>query len=159
VPDYARTMLMNMLTTTVAGSDLAGVLAPMAGQALVVDALVEGLAPVVGMVLRVGMGLGGRVLARAGPAVRPGSDPWLVHRRPRRDRVRHRGPDRHPPDHRTGPGRRRRRDHVLHRPRPAGAGRGPGDALVITADGKGIPVRPEALRPGPRTQPDDPARP
>ena len=66
MPDYARTMLMNMLTTTVAGSDLGEVLASMAGQELVVDALVEGLAPVVGMVLQVGMGLGGRAAGTAG---------------------------------------------------------------------------------------------
>jgi hypothetical protein len=63
MPGYAHTLLMNMLTDAVAGSDLAEVLEPMAGQERGADALLEGLRPVVGMLLQVGMGLGGRVAA------------------------------------------------------------------------------------------------
>jgi hypothetical protein len=46
-------------------------------------------------------------------AVRPGIGPGLIHRRRRRRRVRHRGPDRHPADHQTDPGRSSRRDRLL----------------------------------------------
>jgi hypothetical protein len=56
-------MLVNMLTATVAESDLGGILAPMAEQGPVIEALVEGLGPVLGTLLQVGMGLGARVAA------------------------------------------------------------------------------------------------
>ena len=61
--DYARTALMGMLTAMVTGPDLAEVLGPVAGQGPVIDALIDGLGPVVVSLLRVGIGLGGRTAA------------------------------------------------------------------------------------------------
>jgi hypothetical protein len=61
--DYARTMLVNMVTATVAGSDLVEFSHLPGGWESVLDALVGGLSPVVGMVLQLGMGLGGRAAA------------------------------------------------------------------------------------------------
>jgi hypothetical protein len=63
VEDYARTALMGMLTAMVTGPDLAEVLGPVAGQGPVIDALIDGLGPVVVSLLRVGIGLGGRTAA------------------------------------------------------------------------------------------------
>ena len=45
--DYARTALMGMLTATVTGPDLAEVLGPVTGRGPVIDALIDGLGPVV----------------------------------------------------------------------------------------------------------------
>ncbi|HEY6796801.1 MAG TPA: ISKra4 family transposase [Kineosporiaceae bacterium] len=61
--DYARTVLMEMLTTTATGPDLAGVLGPWPGQRPALDALIEGLKPVVAALLQVTLGLGGRMAA------------------------------------------------------------------------------------------------
>lgn len=61
--DYARTALMGMLTATVGGADLDGVLGPLAGQGPVIEALMEGLGPVVLALLQAGIGLGGRAAA------------------------------------------------------------------------------------------------
>lgn len=61
--DYARTALMEMLTATVTGPDLAEVLGPVTGQGPVIDALIDGLGPVVVSLLQVGIGLGGRTAA------------------------------------------------------------------------------------------------
>ena len=61
--DYARTALMGMLTAMVTAPDLAEVLGPVAGQGPVIDALIDGLGPVVVSLLRVGIGLGGRTAA------------------------------------------------------------------------------------------------
>jgi hypothetical protein len=63
VEDYARTALMEMLTTTVAGPGLARLLEPLAGRRLVLDSLIEGLKPVVATLLQVTFGLGGRAAA------------------------------------------------------------------------------------------------
>ena len=238
---------MGMLTATVTGPDLAEVLGPVTGRGPVIDALIDGLGPVVVRLLQVGIGLGGRaaagtvslgeveqelrtsgreliraamqavmdaasaaeerrpggvdgpdgvrrttgggrarpqcgdrvradqgvpaglpgpaggerapagrgagpacgpVLTRSGQAVRPGIGPGLVHRRRRRRRVRHRGPDRHPADHRTDPGRSSRRDRLLRRPRPRGVRRRPGRR---TGDHRGRQGRPGPTRgPAPR---------
>ena len=54
--DYARTALMGMLTATVTGPDLAEVLGPVTGQGPVIDALIDGLGPVVVSLLQVGSG-------------------------------------------------------------------------------------------------------
>jgi len=54
---------MEMLTTTATGPDLAGVLGPLAGRRPVLDALIEGLGPVVSRLLQVTLGLGGRAAA------------------------------------------------------------------------------------------------
>ena len=59
--DYARTALMGMLTVT--GPDLAEVLGPVTGRGPVIDALIDGLGPVVVSLLQVGIGLGGRAAA------------------------------------------------------------------------------------------------
>ena len=61
--DYARTALMGMLTATVTGPDLAEVLGPVTGRGPVIDALIDGLGPVVVRLLQVGIGLGGRAAA------------------------------------------------------------------------------------------------
>ena len=61
--DYARTALMGMLTAMVTGPDLAEVLGPVTGQGPVIDALIDGLGPVVVSLLQVGIGLGGRAAA------------------------------------------------------------------------------------------------
>ena len=61
--DYARTALMGMLTATVTGPDLAEVLGPVTGRGPVIDALIDGLGPVVVSLLQVGIGLGGRAAA------------------------------------------------------------------------------------------------
>ena len=61
--DYARTALMGMLTATVTGPDLAEVLGPVTGRGPVIDALIDGLGPVVVRLLQVGIGLGGRTAA------------------------------------------------------------------------------------------------
>ena len=61
--EYARTALMEMLTTTATGPELAGVLGPLAGQRSVLDVLIEGLTPVVSTLLQVTLGLGGRAAA------------------------------------------------------------------------------------------------
>ena len=61
--EYARTALMGMLTAMVTAPDLAEVLGPVAGQGPVIDALIDGLGPVVVSLLRVGIGLGGRTAA------------------------------------------------------------------------------------------------
>ena len=61
--DYARTALMGMLTATVTGPDLAEVLGPVTGRRPVIDALIDGLGPVVVRLLQVGIGLGGRAAA------------------------------------------------------------------------------------------------
>jgi hypothetical protein len=63
VEDYAHTALMQMLTTRAAGPDLAGVLAPLTARRPVMDALIEGLGPVVSTLLQVTLGLGGRAAA------------------------------------------------------------------------------------------------
>jgi hypothetical protein len=63
VEDYARTALMGMLTATVTGPDLAEVLGPVTGRGPVIDALIDGLGPVVVRLLQVGIGLGGRAAA------------------------------------------------------------------------------------------------
>lgn len=54
---------MEMLTTTVTGPDLARALEPLAGRRLVLDALIEGLKPVVAALLQLTLGLGGRAAA------------------------------------------------------------------------------------------------
>ena len=59
VSDYARTALMEMLTTAASGPDLAGALESVAGQRPVLDVLIEGLGPVVSTLLQVTLGLGG----------------------------------------------------------------------------------------------------
>ena len=61
--DYARTALMGMLTAMVTGPDLAEVLGPVTGRGPVIDALIDGLGPVVVSLLQVGIGLGGRAAA------------------------------------------------------------------------------------------------
>ncbi|HWO63256.1 MAG TPA: ISKra4 family transposase [Umezawaea sp.] len=61
--DYPRTALMGMLTATVTGPDLAEVLGPVTGRGPVIDALIDGLGPVVVRLLQVGIGLGGRAAA------------------------------------------------------------------------------------------------
>ena len=61
--DYARTALMEMLTTTATGPDLAGALESVAGRRPVLEALIEGLEPVVSRLLQVTLGLGGRAAA------------------------------------------------------------------------------------------------
>ena len=61
--DYARTALMGMLTAMVTGPDLAEVLGPVTGRGPVIDALIDGLGPVVVRLLQVGIGLGGRAAA------------------------------------------------------------------------------------------------
>jgi hypothetical protein len=61
--EYARTVLMEMLTTTATRADLAGVLEALAGQRPVLDTLIEGLVPVVSTLLQVALGLGGRAAA------------------------------------------------------------------------------------------------
>ena len=61
--EYARTALTEMLTTTATGSELAGVLEPLAGRRPVLEVLLEGLAPVVSTLLQVTLGLGGRAAA------------------------------------------------------------------------------------------------
>ena len=61
--DYARTALLEMLTTTAGGSDLARALEPLAGRWPVLDALVQGLRPMVSTLLQVTLGLGGCVVA------------------------------------------------------------------------------------------------
>jgi hypothetical protein len=63
VEHYAQTALMEMLTTTATGSDLAGVLGPLSEQWPVLDALIGGLGPVVSTLLQVTLGLGGRAAA------------------------------------------------------------------------------------------------
>lgn len=60
---YARTALIDMLTTTATVPDLARALGPLAGQRPVLDALIEGLGPVVSTLLQVAIGLGGRTAA------------------------------------------------------------------------------------------------
>jgi len=64
VSDYARTALMEMLRTAI-GPDLAGALGCVAGQRPVLDALIEGLGPVVSSLLQVTLGLGGRAAVGA----------------------------------------------------------------------------------------------
>ena len=54
---------MGMLTATVTGPDLAEVLGPVTGRGPVIDALIDGLGPVVVGLLQVGIGLGGRAAA------------------------------------------------------------------------------------------------
>lgn len=61
--EYACTALMEMLTTTATGPDLAGALESLSGQRPVLDALIEGLGPVVSTLLQVTLGLGGRAAA------------------------------------------------------------------------------------------------
>ena len=61
--EYARTALLEMLTRSVTGLDLAGALESVAGQRPVLDALIEGLGPVVSTLLQVTFGLGGRTAA------------------------------------------------------------------------------------------------
>lgn len=61
--DYACTALMEMLTTTATGQDLAEALRPLAGHRLVLDVLIEGLKPVMATLLQVALGLGGRAAA------------------------------------------------------------------------------------------------
>ena len=60
---YAHTALMDMLTTAATGPDLAGVLGSLSCQRPVMDALIEGMGPVVSMLLQVTLGLGGRAAA------------------------------------------------------------------------------------------------
>jgi hypothetical protein len=245
VEDYARTAVMEMLTTTATGPDLAGVLGLLAGQRPVLDALIDGLGPVVSTLLQVTLGLGGRTAAgtvslgqaeeelrisgrdlmratlqavvdaasAAQERVPGGVDGPDGVRRSRVeddhartvatvfgritvDRLAYRAPqvcNVHPLDevldlpdglYSTGLARLSSREAVRGSFTEAGdaveyvtgvrigtrqlieltraaaddvvgyytarqvPAAGPGDALVITADGKGIPVRPEALRPG-----------
>lgn len=61
--EYAHEMLMNMVTAAVAGTDLTEVLESLAGQDLAVETLIEGLRPVMGRMLQLGLGLGGRMVA------------------------------------------------------------------------------------------------
>ena len=61
--DYAHAALMEMLTTTAGGPDLAGALGQLCGQRPVLDALIDGLGPVVSTLLQVTLGLGGRAAA------------------------------------------------------------------------------------------------
>ena len=61
--EYARTALMGMLTAVATGPELAEVGGAVAGQGAVMDALVDGLRPVVVTLLNVGFGLGGRTAA------------------------------------------------------------------------------------------------
>jgi len=63
VEHYAHTALMDMLTTAATGPDLAGVLGSLSCQRPVMDALIEGMGPVVSMLLQVTLGLGGRAAA------------------------------------------------------------------------------------------------
>src|SRR5207344_2287637 len=63
VEDYARTALVGMLTAAATGPELAGVVGSVAGQGPVLDALVDGLCPVVVALLQVGVGLAGRAAA------------------------------------------------------------------------------------------------
>jgi hypothetical protein len=63
VEDYAHTALLEMLTSAAGGSDLAGALEPLAGRRRVLDALIDGLGPVVSTLLQVTLGLGGRAEA------------------------------------------------------------------------------------------------
>jgi hypothetical protein len=61
--EYAQTALVEMLTRSASGPDLAGALGPLAGQRPVLDALIEGLGPVVSTLVQVTLGLGGRTAA------------------------------------------------------------------------------------------------
>jgi len=65
VEPYAHAALTEMLTTTAGGPDLAGVLGPLSGRRSVLDALIDGLGPVVSTLLQVTLGLGGRAAGGA----------------------------------------------------------------------------------------------